>query len=328
MHSPPLPQHPFEIIRDDAALPPQLAQPVIAIGNFDGVHRGHQAVIMAAVSRARTLGRPALALTFEPHPRRFFRPDMPMFRLSDPAMKLRLLSSMGLDGAIVRTFDAGFAAVPAGKFVEQAMVGKYDVSGLSVGFDFHFGKGREGSPQFLLGEGQRRGFPVEIVPQLEVEGRPVSSSVIRTALEQGQVVEAAALLGRLWSVSGDVLHGEKRGRDLGFPTANMRLDPDCGLKQGIYAVRAAVDGRPFEGVASFGRRPTFDNGAPLLETYLFDFAGDLYGRTLDVAFAGWIRPELKFDSAEALVARMHEDARLARQALARAEAFVPPPLLS
>lgn len=327
MHAPDPPPRSFDVVTGEVALPPRLARPVIAIGNFDGVHRGHQAVVASAIAQARALGRPAIALTFEPHPRRFFRPDVPMFRLTDTAMKLRLLASLGLDGAIVMTFDARLAAVPASVFVEDVLVGRHGVSGISVGFDFHFGKGRQGSPQFLAAEGERLGFPVTIVPQLEVEGRPVSSSIVRAALTEGQVVEAAALLGRLWSVSGEVLHGDKRGRDLGFPTANMRLDPDCGLKYGIYAVRAALDGRRFDGVASFGRRPTFDNGAPLLETFLFDFTGDLYCRMLDVAFAGWIRPEMKFDSAATLVERMYEDARLARATLDRAQPFEPPPRL-
>lgn len=167
------------------------------------------------------------------------------------------------------------------------------------------------------------GFEVDIVPPLEDEGRPVSSGAVRAALTEGKVVEAAELLGAPWFVSGEVIHGEKRGRDLGFPTANIRLDPHCGLKHGIYAVRMAVDGVLRDGVASFGRRPTFDNGAPLLEVFLFDFSGDLYGKTVDVAFIGWIRSEQKFESIEALKRHMDNDAAQAKDALARSAGAFP-----
>ena len=199
------------------------------------------------------------------------------------------------------------------------------MSGVAIGFDFHFGQGRGGSPAFLTEAGARYGFPVDVAPTLEDEGRPVSSGTIRTALEAGRVVEAAELLGYPWFVSGEVVHGEKRGRELGFPTANLRLDPACGLKHGIYAVRVGIgDGATYDGVASFGRRPTFDNGAPLLEVFLFDFSGDLYGQIIDVALIGWIRPEEKFSSIEALMAQMNLDAERARDALARMPGAFPP----
>jgi riboflavin kinase / FMN adenylyltransferase len=311
----------FTVVRDEhnAAA---LRGAVVAIGNFDGVHRGHRAVIGAAMKHARALGKPAAVLTLEPHPRAFFRPQEPLFRLSDERQKLRLLAATGADGAIVLTFNAALAGLPAEEFVEKILVERFAVSGAAVGFDFHFGKNRGGSPAFLKEEGARRGFPVEIVAPLEDEGRPVSSGTVRAALTAGRVVEAAELLGYPWFVSGDVIHGEKRGRDLGYPTANIRLDPACGLKHGIYAVRVAVNGERHNGVASFGRRPTFDNGAPLLEVFLFDFAGDLYGKHLDVAFIGWIRAEEKFSSLDALIAQMDVDSQRAREALARSgEAF-------
>jgi riboflavin kinase / FMN adenylyltransferase len=314
----------FSILRGDGAVPAWAKGGVVAIGNFDGVHRGHRAVIDAGLNRARTAGRKALALTFEPHPRAFFRADEKMFRLTGEAAKLRLLAATGLNGAIVLPFDSGLASLTAEEFVANVLVGRFAVAGVAVGFDFHFGRGRQGSPAFLAAEGTKRGFAVDVAPPLEDEGRPVSSSAIRAALGEGRVVEAAELLGHPWFLSGEVVHGERRGRDLGYPTANIRLDPACGLKLGIYAVRVGVDGKRYDGVASFGRRPTFDNGAPLLEVFLFDFSGDLYGKTLDVAFLGWIRPELKFDSAETLVARMNEDSRLARAALARAPGAFPP----
>ncbi|MCZ7658648.1 MAG: bifunctional riboflavin kinase/FAD synthetase [Xanthobacteraceae bacterium] len=315
---------PFVVVRDDAPAIAALKGAVVAIGNFDGVHRGHRSVIDAAVARARALGRPAAALTFEPHPRSVLRPHEPVFRLTDERDKLRLLAGTELDGAFVLTFDRAFAATSAEAFIERILIERIAVSGASIGFDFHFGMARRGSPAFLAAEGERRGFSVAIMPPLEDEGRPVSASSIRAALAEGRVVEAAELLGYPWFVSGSVIGGEKRGRTLGYPTANLRLDPACNLKHGIYAVRVDARGAIREGVASFGRRPTFDNGAPLLEVHLFDFAGDLYGAPLDVAFVGWIRPELKFDSVSELVARMDEDSRLARAALARAGDAFPP----
>jgi len=313
-------RQPFHIVRGDAAAlaPGALAGCVVAIGNFDGVHRGHRAVIGAALARARALGRPAAALTFDPHPRTFFRPDLPVFRLSTGRDKMRLLAATGLDGAVILRFDAALAATSAQDFISRILVGRLAIAGAAIGFDFHFGKDRQGSPAYLAGQGADLGFTVDIVPPLQDEGRPVSSGAVRDALAAGKVVEAAELIGAPWFVSGEVVHGEKRGRDLGFPTANLRLDASCGLKHGIYAVRAQIDGQLVDGVASFGRRPTFDNGAPLLEVFLFDFAGDLYGKTIDVAFIGWIRGEEKFVSIDALKRAMDGDVVRAKDTLARA----------
>jgi riboflavin kinase / FMN adenylyltransferase len=315
------PARTFTVLRGGAHQAPAagvLAGAVVAIGNFEGVHQGHRAVIDRAVTLARTLGKPAAVLTFEPHPRAFFRPSEPIFRLSDERAKLRLLASTPLDGAVLVKFDAALAELPAEDFVSKILCDWLHISGAVIGFDFHFGKGRAGSPEFLAAEGKRRGFVVEIVPEVKDAGRRYSSGAIRTALTAGDVGDAAALLGFPWFVSGEVIHGEKRGRDLGFPTANLRLDPGCGLRHGIYAVRVAVDGAYYGGVASFGRRPTFDTGAPLLEVFLFDFSGNLYGKVVDVAFIGWIRPEEKFTSVDDLVTRMNEDSRQARAMLARA----------
>ena len=313
---------PLIVVRDGAH-PDALTGGVVAIGNFDGVHRGHRAVIAAAVDRAMGLRRPAVALTFEPHPRRLLRPHEPMFRLSDESAKLRLLAATGLDGAVVLTFDAALAALSAKDFIARILVERLAVAGAAIGFDFHYGKDRSGSPSFLLEEGRRHGFPAEIVPPLEDEGRAVSSSAIRAALAAGRVVEAAELLGNPWFVSAPVVHGDARGRELGYPTANLKLDPGCGLKFGIYAVRVGVAGLRYDGVASFGRRPTFDDGPPLLEVHLFDFSGDLYGASIDVAFLAWIRSELKFTSVAELIRRMDEDCRLARSALARSGTAFP-----
>lgn len=295
-----------------------LAGAVVAIGNFDGVHRGHRAVIGAALARARALGRKAAALTFEPHPRSFFRPDQPVFRLSDARAKLRLLAGTELDGALVMRFDAALSGLSAEDFITGVLLERFRIAGAAIGFDFHFGHRRGGSPAFLAAAGTRHGFAVDVVPPLEDEGRPVSSGMIRVALAEGRVVEASELIGAPWFVSGTVIHGEKRGRVLGFPTANLRLDPACGLKHGIYAVRVGIGAARHDGVASFGRRPMFDNGAPLLEVFLFDFDGDLYGREIDVAFIGWLRGEQRFDGIEALKRQMDEDGAQARAVLARA----------
>ena len=302
---------------DDVAIGP-LHGTVVAIGNFDGVHRGHRSVIGAALKRAKALGRSAAALTFAPHPRLFLRPQDTLFQLSSPRDKLRLLAASGLDGAIVMNFDARLAATSAEDFIERILVSRFGIGGAAIGFDFHFGHKRTGSPAYLAEQGARLGFAVDIVPPLEDEGRPVSSGAVRTALSQGKVVEATELLGAPWFVSGEVIHGAKRGRDLGFPTANIKLDPSCGLKHGIYAVRVGIGGKRYDGVANFGTRPMFDDGAPLLEVFLFDFDGDLYGRSLDVAFIGWIRHEQKFESVEALKRQIAADAAQARDVLARA----------
>src|SRR5436190_10552787 len=316
----------FTVIRDTtpAAAIPRGA--VVAMGNFGGVHLGHRAVFAAALQMARLHRRPALAVTFEPHPRLFFSPNTPQFRLTDENAKLRLLAGAGLQGAVVMTFDKTRAGTTAQEFIHHDLIGRLGVSGIAVGYDFHFGKGRVGSPSLLVNESPRLGIEVDVQPHVDVEERPVSSSAIRMALAEGQIDEATAMLGGPWFVTGEVIHGEKRGRDLGYPTANIRLDKNCALKHGIYAVRVGrgqgKDQRRFDGVASFGRRPTFDNGAPLLEIFLFDFDGDLYGTVLDVAFIGFIREEFKFDSVEALIARMDEDSSRARSILAAApEAF-------
>jgi riboflavin kinase / FMN adenylyltransferase len=317
------PTTPFLVVHDDAPQVAALRGAVAAIGNFDGVHRGHRAVIDIATAHAAALGVAAIAVTFEPHPRNVLRPSDPVFRLTDAPSKLRLLARTGLAGALVLTFDNAFAALTAEEFVARILVGRLGIRGATIGFDFHFGHQRRGSPAFLAAQGELHGFTVETAPPLEDEGRPVSSSSIRAALADGRVVEAAELLGYPWFVAGTVVQGDQRGRDLGFPTANIRLDPSCGLKHGIYAVRIGIGGVIRDGVASFGTRPTFDNGAPLLEVHLFDFSGDLYGAPMDVAFIGWIRPELKFDTVDALVRRMDDDARLARAALARNPAAFP-----
>ncbi len=308
----------FTVIRDTTAAAAIPKGSVVAMGNFDGVHLGHRAVIAAALQMARNYGRPALAVTFEPHPRSFFSPNSPQFRLTDETAKLRLLAGTGLAGAVVMTFDIARAGTTAQDFIHHDLIERLGVSGIAVGYDFHFGKGRVGSPSLLVNEAPRLGIEVDVQPHVDVAERPVSSSAIRMALAEGQIEDATAMLGGPWFVAGLVIHGEKRGRDLGYPTANIRLDKNCGLKHGIYAVRVGRGAERFDGVASFGRRPTFDNGAPLLEIFLFDFEGDLYGTTLDVAFIAFIRDELRFDNVDALVRQMNDDSARARERLAAA----------
>ena len=308
---------PFVVQRGTGRPGPALEGAVVAIGNFDGVHRGHRAVIGAALERARALGRPAAALTFEPHPRSFFRPQEPLFRLTDERAKLRLFAGTGLAGAIVLTFDAALAEPAPEDFVNDVLLHRLGIAGAAVGYDFRFGKNRAGTPDLLAAEGARRHFAVDIVPAVATDGERISSGAIRAALAAGRVREAALSLGYPWFISGEVVHGDKRGRELGYPTANLRLDPSCALRHGIYAVRIGIGSRRYDGVASFGRRPMFDVGTVLLEVFLFNFSGDLYGQTIDIAFIDWIRHELKFDTIDELVRRMDEDSRLARIALAR-----------
>ena len=308
----------FTVIRDTtpaAAIPHGM---VVAMGNFDGVHLGHRAVIDAALQMGQAHGRPALAVTFEPHPRSFFSPNTPQFRLTDETGKLRLLAGAGLAGAVVMTFDKRRAGTTAQDFIHHDLIDRLGISGIAVGYDFHFGKGRVGSPGLLVTEAPRLGIEVDVQAHVDIAERPVSSSAIRMALAEGQTEDATAMLGGPWFITGEVIHGEKRGRDLGFPTANIRLDKNCGLKHGIYAVRVGLGSSRVDGVASFGIRPTFDNGAPLLEVFLFDFQGELYGKSLDVAFIAFIRDELKFDSVTRLIRQMDDDGKRARERLAEA----------
>ena len=309
----------FERIPATSPLPPHLRGGVVAIGNFDGVHRGHQAVLGRALEEAERLGAPALALTFEPHPRKVFRPDEPLFVLTPPPMKARLLSLLGFDAMVEQAFTRTFAAQSPEMFITDVLDRCLGVGHVVTGFDFHFGKDRQGGPAYLMQAGERHGFGVTLVDAFRDEGADViSSSRIRALLEGGDVVEAAGLLGYRFTVEAEVVGGQQLGRTLGFPTANMALPADTALRHGIYAVRfRRADGTLHDGVANFGRRPTVDdNGAPLLETFLFDFSGDLYGETCAVSLFGWLRGEEKFDGLDALVVQMKRDEAEARALLA------------
>lgn len=309
----------FIIARDPPAPPRGLEGAVVAIGNFDGVHRGHQAVLARARSLADRLGKPCAVLTFEPHPADFFAGRKVVHRLTPEDAKARALARLGVDGMIVLSFGATLARLEAERFVADILVGRLGVSGAVVGYDFHFGRNRAGSPAFLAEAGRRHGFEVEVVEKITADGRgsleAVHSSGVRAALELGDVAGARRLLGHDFFVVGEVIHGQKLGRTIGYPTANLRIDQTSGLRFGIYAVRLKVDGAAHDGVASWGRRPTVDNGDPLLEIHVFDFSGDLYGRTVEVAFVEWLRPELKFDGLEALTAQIEKDCAAARAVL-------------
>ena len=236
----------FTVIRDTTPAAGIPRGAVVAMGNFDGVHLGHRAVIAAALQMGRAHGKPAFAVTFEPHPRSFFSPNSPQFRLSDEANKLRLLAGTGLAGAVVMTFDKARAGTSAQDFIHHELIERLGISGIAVGYDFHFGKGRVGSPSLLVSEAPRLGIEVDVQAHVDIEERPVSSSAIRMALAEGQIDDATAMLGGPWFVTGEVIHGEKRGRDLGYPTANIRLDKNCGLKHGIYAVRVGRGAERFD----------------------------------------------------------------------------------
>jgi riboflavin kinase/FMN adenylyltransferase len=317
-------EEPAAVVLDLAKpLPDALRGAVLALGNFDGVHRGHAELARVAAALAAEQGTRPAAFTFEPHPRSVFRPDEPVFRLTSPQLKLELLAEAGLAQVFVLPFDREIAAHSAESFVDDLLIGRLGAAGLVCGYDFHFGKGRAGSPEMLEARGRAAGIPVAVVPPFAWQGEPVSSTLIRAALEEGDVARATSFLGHPWIVRGPIVHGDKRGRDLGYPTANMQLARDCRLRHGIYAVRMRIDGAWHDGVASFGRRPTFDDGAPRLETFVFDFSGDLYGRRVDVAFVDWLRGEEKFDSLDALIAQMDADGARARAILAKTAPFLP-----
>ena len=309
--TPSQPDFSFTVCRDGEPVPVGLEGAMAAIGNFDGVHRGHRHLLDMALES----GRPGAVVTFEPHPRTYFQPDRPLFRLTPEPVKLAIFARLGLAGAFVRRFDRELASLTAAQFVDL-LARELEVSGVVIGHDFHFGRGREGNPALMAELCRERGLDCLVAPAVVEGTEPVSSSAIRSALEAGDIAGANRLLGYRWFVRAEVRHGEKRGRVLGYPTANMRLPDDCRLRHGIYAVRTSVDGKTIDGVASFGRRPTFDNGAPLLEVHLFDFSGDLYGKILDVEFVGWIRGEERFDGIEALIAQMDRDTVEAKRMLA------------
>lgn len=310
----------FLILDNASAFPDTHRGGIIVVGNFDGVHGGHRVVLQHALDLSGG-SQPVVALTFEPHPRTIFQPDNPVFRLSPVDEKGTLLRACGLSGVVNWPFSKSFASLSAEEFVDKILLEFLGASHVVVGYDFHFGKDREGSPSFLLEAGRARGFGVTVVPRVNLpDGLAVSSSAIRNHLIDGKIPEANRELGYRWFVKAEVVHGEKRGRELGYPTANMKLSDTVKLAHGIYAVSVRrADGNLFHGVASYGRRPQFDNGAPLLESFLFDFSGDLYGEALTIIFHEYLRGEAKFDGVEALIAQMDKDSEQARTILNEAK---------
>jgi riboflavin kinase/FMN adenylyltransferase len=309
----------FTRIAGAAALPDVLRGSVVAIGNFDGVHRGHQTVLSRALDAAARMGVPAVVLTFEPHPRAFFAPDHAPFRLTPAPLKAELVEALGFDAIVEQPFTSEFAALTAEGFVRDFLCAGLGIAHVVTGFDFHFGARRSGGPAYLMEAGEERGFGVTLVDAFRDEGTEiVSSSRIRQMLEEGDVVGAAGQLGHRYRVRAEVAPGRQLGRTLGYPTANMQLDRANTLRHGIYAVRLRrADGSLHDAVASFGRRPTVeDGGAPLLETHLFDFSGDLYGETCTVTSFGFLRGEEKFDGLAALTIQMKRDEEEARALLA------------
>ncbi|MDH4982354.1 bifunctional riboflavin kinase/FAD synthetase [Hyphomicrobium sp. D-2] len=280
---------------------------VLTIGNFDGVHRGHQALLHKAVEIAQEIGAPAGALIFEPYPREFFEPKEPIFRLTTLPAKIALFNRIGLDLTVVLNFDQAMADLSADDFVKQVLVEGLGVRHVIVGHNFFFGCRRIGTPETLRAAGERYGFGVTIISPVAEHGEVFSSSNIRLRITQGDVKGAARRLGRNWSVIGQVVGGAKRGTGLGFPTANIPLAKGNTLGHGIYAVRVHFEGAHYDGAAYLGTRPTYDNGKPVLEVFLLNFDGDLYGHTIEVEFVDFIRPDRKFDSSEELVSQMQED---------------------
>ncbi len=311
----------MRLIRSPDALPADLRGAVVAIGNFDGVHRGHRRVIEETVAIARQLGAPAAALTFDPHPRRLFTPDAPPFALTSNGARARRLAALGLDGLFVLDFDRALAAVTADDFIADILVGRFGVRHVVVGDDFRFGRGRTGDQALLAARGRDAGFGVTAAPKVvDAAGRVIASRAIREAIAAADPVAAQALLGYHWEIEGEVVHGDARGRELGFPTANIAMGDYLHPAKGVYAVRAGIvgpDGTEWhDGAASFGLRPQFDGKDARLEVFLLDFSGDLYGRTLRVAFHAYLRGEQRFDSVDALIVRMREDVAETRSLLA------------
>ncbi|MBA3878731.1 MAG: bifunctional riboflavin kinase/FMN adenylyltransferase [Sphingobium sp.] len=307
----------MERLDGGAEVPAALRGGIVALGNFDGFHLGHQAVVGRARERARAEGRPLLVATFDPHPVRFFKPDAAPFRLTTLDQRARLFAEAGADGMVVFGFDAALAGLTAEEFVAQRLVAGLGVAGVVTGDDFTFGKARGGNVAVLAALGERHGFSVDTVRAVAAGGEAVSSSRIRDLLKGGDPVGAAKLLTRPFAIEGVVQHGDKLGRTIGYPTANVALGNYLRPAYGIYAVRVQLDdGRVVDGAANLGIRPSFDPPKELLEAYLFDFAEDLYGRMIEVALIAYLRPEAKFDGLEALVAQMDADCRAARVVLA------------
>ncbi len=308
----------MQVVHGYSHVPINARAATIAIGNFDGVHRGHRALIAETVAKAKELGRASGVMIFEPHPREFFQPSEPLFRLTPLNRKLKLFEKLGLKLAFVQNFDQHFAQLSAQEFIERVLVAGLGVSHVIIGYDFYFGHKRAGNPQMLVEAGRDLGFGVTVMAPVAEAGEVFSSSAVRVYLAQGDVKGATHVLGDTWRVQGKIVGGAKRGTGMGFPTANIPMPKGTALAHGIYAVRAHVDGAVHNAAAYLGTRPTFDNGMPVLEVFLIDFQGDLYGHEMEVEFVDFIREDRKFHSAQALVVQMEEDVAKIRAVLASA----------
>jgi riboflavin kinase / FMN adenylyltransferase len=299
----------MQIFRHYDHLPGTAHGASVAIGNFDGVHRGHQALL----AHTKALGDKLGVLVFEPHPQEFFKPDGPRFRLTPFRAKSRLLERYGADILYALHFDANLAALTADDFIAKVLVEGIGARHIVVGQDFQFGKGRTGNVDLLKARGRERGFGVTTFDLLGAGPEAkISSTRIREALRDGKPEIAAQLLGHWWTVEGRVQPGDKRGRTIGFPTANVSLEGYLEPALGVYAVRVDIGGKTHDGVANFGRRPTFDKKDVLLEVHLFDFSGDIYGQQIIVSFVSYLRPEMKFAGLDALKAQIAADSEKAR----------------
>ena len=300
-------------------MPDALRGGVVALGNFDGFHLGHQAVAGAAIAQAKAAGRPAIIATFDPHPVRFFTPDAPWFRLTTLDQRQRLFEEAGADAMLVFDFDASLAATTAEDFIVDLLIKRLGISAVITGEDFTFGKGRGGNIDVLRTLGGAHGMGSTAMGPVVDDGGIISSSRIRNALKEGDCATATALLTRPFTVEGVVQHGDKNGRLLGFPTANINMGHYLRPRYGIYAVKGRLaDGRVLNGAANLGIRPTFDPPKELLEPHFFDFAEDLYGQNIEIEFHAFLRGEAKFDSMDALMAQMAKDCDEARRILAHA----------
>jgi riboflavin kinase/FMN adenylyltransferase len=307
----------MERLDSGAPAPAHLRGAIVALGNFDGFHLGHQAVVARAVALARAQGRPVIVATFDPHPVRLFRPDTPPFRLTTLDQRERLFARAGADAMLVFHFDRAFAALTADQFIDLLVDG-IGAAGVVTGQDFTFGSGRSGNVARLLEAGAARGFTAEaLAPVADGEGQVISSSRIREALQAGDCATATRLLTRPFAIEGAVQHGDKLGRTIGFPTANVDMGPYLRPAYGIYAVRGLLpDGRVLDGAANLGIRPTFDPPKELLEPHFFDFAESLYDQRIEVQLIAWLRGEAKYDGLEPLIAQIAKDCDDARQILA------------
>jgi riboflavin kinase/FMN adenylyltransferase len=297
-------------------VPDNLRGAIVALGNFDGFHLGHQAVVSEAVSWARSEGRPAIVATFDPHPVRHFAPHVPWFRLTSLEQREELFAEADADAMLVFEFGGELAATSAEDFVGALLAGHIGAGGVVTGEDFTFGKGRTGNVALLAAEGTKHGVAARTVGPVSEGGLVVSSSRIRDALKAGECETAARLMTRPYAIRGTVGHGDKRGREIGYPTANIDMGHYLRPRYGIYAVTGRLaDGTVLKGAANLGVRPTFEPPQELLEPYFFDFDGDLYGQEIEVALHHFLRPEAKFDSVEELTAQMAEDCARARELL-------------